>query len=127
MWPYNQQLEPPAPFIDIAIRHPHLSDRTRLVAAKLDTGADLSAIPQSVAAELQLLPAQTILVQSFDGSLTRIDTFAVAIEIAQARIRTIEVILIPDEHALIGRDILNHFYVQLNGPPLTFDLRLTPP
>lgn len=127
MWPYSKEVAPPVPFLDIVIRHPLTPDRMHRVTAKLDTGADISAIPQSIATALDLLPAQTILAQSFDGTLTRIDTYAVTVAIGQARIRTIEVILIPDEHALIGRDILNHFYVQLNGPPLTFDLRLSPP
>ncbi len=126
MWPYDKQLDPPAPFLEIIIRHPIASEQTRRIAAKLDTGADVSAIPQAVAAGLGLLPARTILVEGFDGSLTQIETYMVNIEIAQARFRMIEVILIPDEHALIGRDILNHFYARLNGPELTFDLRLTP-
>lgn len=85
----------------------------------------MSAIPQAVAADIGLLPARTILVEGFDGSLTRIETYVVKITIAQARFRMIEVILI-DEHALIGRDILNHFYGVPNGPELTFDLHLTP-
>jgi predicted aspartyl protease len=96
----------------------------RLVAAKIDTGADISAIPQAVASELKLLPAQTIVAESFDGSRTTIDTYAVTIEIVGARIRYIEVILITDNHALIGRDILNHFYTRLNGPDLTLELGL---
>lgn len=126
MWPYNQQLEPPAPFLDVVIRHPHTPEQMRRVAAKIDTGADLSAIPQAVATALDLLPAQTIVAESFDGSRTHIETYAVIMEVAQARFRYIEVILIPDEHALIGRDILNHFYAHLNGPELTLDLRLSP-
>ena len=126
MWPYNQQLEPPAPFLDVVIRHPHSPDQMHRVTAKVDTGADLSAIPQAVATELGLLPAQTIVAESFDGVRTRIETYAVIMEVAQARFRYIEVILIPDDHALIGRDILNHFYAHLNGPDLTFDLSLSP-
>ena len=125
MWPYNQQLEPPAPFLDVVIRNPHSPDQMHSVTAKVDTGADLSAIPQAVATALGLLPAQTIVAESFDGSRTRIDTYAVILEVAQARFRYIEVILIPDEHALIGRDILNNFYAHLNGPELTLDLRLS--
>ncbi len=125
MWSYNQQIDPPAPFLDVVIRHPYTPEQLRLVPAKLDTGADLSAIPQSIADELGLLPVQTITAESFDGTRTTLDTYAVTLEIAQARFRYIEVILIPEEHALLGRDILNHFYSRLNGPTLTFDLRLS--
>ncbi len=72
-----------------------------------------------------MLSAQTIVAESFDGVRTRIDTYAVTLEIAHARFRYIEVILIPDEYALIGRDILNPFYAHLNGPGLTLELRLS--
>ena len=126
MWPYNHEVDPPAPFLDVVILHPHTPDQMRRVTAKLDTGADLSAIPQAIADELGLLPVRTITAESFDGSRTSIDTYAVTLEIAPARFRHIEVILIPDEYALLGRDILNHFYAELNGPALTFDLRLEP-
>lgn len=125
MWPYNRQVDPPAPFLDIVIRHPYAPEESRCVPAKLDTGADISAIPQVIAAELGLLPAQTITAESFDGTRTLLDTYAVTIEIAQARFRYIEVILVPEDHALLGRDLLNHFYARLNGPVQTFDLRLS--
>lgn len=125
MWPYNQQLEPPAPFLDVVIRHPHSPEQLRRVTAKVDTGADLSAIPQVVATALGLLPAQTIVAESFDGSRTHVETYAVIMEVAKAHFRYIEVILIPDAHALIGRDVLNHFFTHLNGPDLTLDLSLS--
>ena len=125
MWSYNPQIDPPAPVLDVVIRHPYIPEQFRLVPAKLDTGADLSAIPQSIADELGLLPVQTITAEGFDGTRTTLDTYAVTLEIAKARFRYIEVILIPEEHALVGRDILNHFYARLNGPTLTFDLRLS--
>jgi predicted aspartyl protease len=125
MWPYNLQIDPPAPFLNIIVRHPYRPEQSRISPAKLDTGADLSAIPQAVADELALLPVQTITAESFDGTRTTLDTYAVTIEIAQVRFRYIEVILIPEDHVLLGRDILNHFYAHLNGPALTFDLRLS--
>ena len=126
MWPYNHQIEPPGPFLEIIIRHPRLPAKFQIVPAKLDTGADISAIPQRIVDELELLPVRTLLIEGYDGSQTAIDTYAVTIEAAKAPFRQTEVILIPEEHALLGRDLLNFFYIQLNGPTLTFDLRLAP-
>jgi hypothetical protein len=48
------------------------------------------------------------------------------VEPSPIRFRRLEVILIPEEYVLLGRDVLNHFYAHLNGPDLTFDLRLSP-
>lgn len=126
MWPYDQSFQPPAPFLNVLVCHPRTPERFRQVPAKLDTGADLSAIPQAVADELELLAARTILAESYDGALASVKTFLVILEAAQARFRHLEVILIPEDYALLGRDVLNHFYAYLRGPEFTFDLRLSP-
>lgn len=126
MWSYDQSLQPPAPFLDVLVRHPRQPDNCQQIRARLDTGADLSAIPQATAEALELLPARTILAEAYDGTQTRLRTFFIVLEVAQARFRRLEVILIPESYALLGRDVLNHFYVSLHGPDLTFDLRLSP-
>ena len=125
MWPYDQSAEPPAPVVDVMIRHPWESQKSRHVRAKLDTGADLSAIPQSVAGELGLLAIRTILVETYDGARSDIPTYFITLEVAQARFRRLEVILIPEDYVLLGRDVLNQFYTHLNGPDLTCDLQLS--
>lgn len=126
MWSYNQAVQPPAPFLEVIVRHPRISDKFQPISAKLDTGADLSAIPQNVADNLELLAARTILAEAYDGTQTSVETYAIILEVAKARFRQLEVILIPEDYALLGRDVLNHFYISLNGPDLTFDLQLSP-
>jgi hypothetical protein len=46
MWAYDQGEEPPAPYLDMVIRHPDDATKTLHLRAKVDTGADISAIPQ---------------------------------------------------------------------------------
>ena len=125
MWQYNQQIEPPAPFLELTIHHPQIASQSRTIAAKLDTGADVSAIPQQIATALALIPARTILVEGYDGTQSTIDTYIVIVQIGKTRFRNVEVILIPDDHALLGRDLLNFFYTKLNGPALTLALSLS--
>ena len=72
MTPYNRDIEPPAPFLDVTVEHPTTGQRLSF-PAKLD----------------------------------------------------MEVIVITEPHALLGRDVLNYFYTRLNGPDLTFDLSLS--
>lgn len=69
---------------------------------------------------------RTILVEAYDGTRESVKTYSIVLEVAQARFRQLEVILIPEDYALLGRDVLNHFYMHLNGPDLTFDPRLSP-
>ncbi len=123
MIPYNRHLEPPAPFVDVTVAHPITGQQLPL-PAKLDTGADLSAIPISAVEQLRLLPVRTISVTGYSGNVLPVLTYALALNLAEARFR-IEVIAIAEPYVLLGRDVLNYFYTRLNGPDLTFDLSLS--
>jgi len=48
------------------------------------------------------------------------------LEVAAAQFHHLEVVTIPEKYALLGRDALNYFYVQLNGPDLTFNMGTSP-
>jgi hypothetical protein len=41
MIPYQRDIEPPAPFLDVAVEHP-VTRQLLTFSAKLDTGADIS-------------------------------------------------------------------------------------
>ena len=125
MWPYNQNIDPPAPFLPVVVLHP-ITGESHTLVAKLDTAADISAIPETLRNNLNLNQAQTIPVEGYDGVRTSLPTYIITLELAGAQARHLEVIAIPEDHMLIGRDVLNHFYAKLNGPELTFDLSLAP-
>lgn len=54
MWRYNESEEPPAPFLAVTIHHPEAPHQTLQLQAKIDTGADISAIPVSIIGALGL-------------------------------------------------------------------------
>lgn len=122
MIPYNRDVEPPAPFLDVMVEHPTTGQRLPF-PAKLDTGADISAIPLAAVEQLRLLPIRAISVEGYGNKPTSVSTYAVALNVANARFR-MEVIVVAEPYALLGRDVLNYFYARLNGPDLTFDLSL---
>ncbi len=125
MIPYHRDIEPPAPFLDVTVEHPTSGQRLSF-PAKLDTGADISAIPVTVVEQLRLLPVRAISVEGYESKPMPVSTYAVALNVADARFR-MEVIAITEPYALLGRDVLNYFYARLNGPDLTFDLSLPAP
>ena len=63
MWPYDQSVHPPAPFLDVVLRHPANPQVTQRLPAKVDTGADISAVPLSIVNEFNLSRASTIPVE----------------------------------------------------------------
>jgi hypothetical protein len=96
------------------------------VPAQVDTGADISGIPQRLVDDLGLVAARLIPVAGYDDVHVLISTYIITMEIIDVRFRYLEVVPIPEQYALLGRDVLNHFYARLNGPDLTFDLSTSP-
>ena len=127
MWPYDRDVEPPAPFLRVLVHPPGHPDVAQSIRAKLDTGADVSAIPASLVEELGLRPESQLLIEGYDLRLVTLHTYYVALVVAQVRFRRLEVITFPEKYVLLGRDVLNHFYARLNGPELMFDLSPTLP
>ena len=126
MWSYNQEIDPPAPFLELIIRHPEEPTLAINILAKIDTAADVSAIPASLVNQLRLPPARKLLVEGYEGVPAFVVTYGAIFEVAQARFKGLRVVAFPDDYVLLGRDILNYFYVQLNGPDLTFKVSLKP-
>ncbi|MCB0153247.1 MAG: hypothetical protein KDF65_00525 [Anaerolineae bacterium] len=123
---YDREVVPPAPFVDLIIRHPDdLSQMTGL-KAKIDTAADISAIPATLITQLGLPLVSKLLVEGYDGIPTYVATYGARFEIEQSRFTSQEIIAIPETYALLGRDILNYFYLKLNGPDLTFAISREP-
>ncbi len=126
MWPYNRSVHPPAPFLEVVLHHPGNPQVTQNLPAKVDTGADISAIPFSTVDEFNLSRFSTIPVEGYDGQLSMVPTYAIGLYIADTYLGHLEVISIPETYVLLGRDVLNRFYIRLNGPDLTFDMSTSP-
>lgn len=123
---YDRSVHPPAPFVQVRILHPTTGQQDTL-PAKLDTGADISGIPGWAVDGLELVAARLIPVEGYDNVRVQLPTYIITLEVASARFRRLEVVPLPEKYALLGRDVLNHFYARLNGPALTFNLSLTLP
>lgn len=117
---YDVREQPPAAFIEIMVMN--LGAKVKQPArAKLDTGASVTVIPESLATTLDLKARGEILAQGFDGvgSWRKLDW--VSIEVAEFSVPT-EVIASSRDHVLLGRDVLNHFVITRDGKAQTFEM-----
>ncbi|ELS03983.1 Retroviral aspartyl protease [Xenococcus sp. PCC 7305] len=106
----------------IKLSNPLESSRSCQVKAIVDTGISMTCIPESVIVDLgKLLVYSRVKVRDANGNIRTAKTYMIDVAIADDKGQykylycNIEVVAIPKEYGLIGRDILNKHSVTLNS------------
>ena len=88
----------------------------------LDTGADLTLVPQTVLERLSIQPdpSRQYELRGFDGSTSFAQIVQLELIFLGKRFRG-PYLLIEQEYGIIGRNILNSVRLVLNGPMQTWD------
>jgi hypothetical protein len=68
---YDRSFNPPAPIAEVTILHPVTTTRRSTLPGKLDTGADLTVIPQQLVTQLRLTPKGRIWTTGYDGAYSQ--------------------------------------------------------
>lgn len=118
---YDLDYNPPAPTLKIRLANPVSSNSVEL-RAKLDSGADMTVIPQKAIGELRLIPAGRISISSFDGREGLRYTYYVDLSLDGFIFPMVEVIDAKRRDALLGRDVLNLTKTILDGKTLSFEI-----
>jgi len=118
---YSPNYSPPAPSIIVRVSKP-LSKRSLELQAKLDTGADMTVLPQRTISELGLIPASRVSVASFNGRELLRYTYFVNIRFNDFECRMVEVIGARRRDVLLGRDVLNEVKLVLDGKNLSLEV-----
>jgi len=118
---YDQRFDPPAPIISIKVANPN-SGNFELLRMQIDTGADISAIPEKLIKELKLTPVRYISSCDYKGRESQELTYFVNISFQEYDFNYTEVISSGEENALLGRDILNKLRLMLDGKALYFEI-----
>lgn len=120
---YNSSLlRPPGPVVNIVVRPMRRFSPLKTLPAELDTGADITVIPESLAVELQLKPKEPVLMLGYDENRVKRPTYRVDLEINEYVLHAIRVVAAPRDTILLGRDVLNHFVITLDGKAQTFEM-----
>lgn len=113
---YDASQDPPAPVARVTLRHPNgktISDIPLLI----DTGADITLLPRTAVERLGALEASPEQVEliGFDGSRSFASS-AIAEVIFLNRSFQGRYLVLEQEQGILGRDVLNHLVLLLDGP-----------
>ena len=108
---------PPAPFALVSVGRPDGTTRATDLPVKVDSGADRTVIPASLATELRLDEVERRQFEGLGGH--RITMALVRVLLAIRSCPEVEVSAAANDgepYILLGRDVLNNFRVVLDGP-----------
>lgn len=118
-WHFDRRLKPPFPVVEVALFAPWSSSTVLTEKLQIDSGSDKSGIPLSLIDSL--VPRPRVVdyeeVFDFDGNVIQdIPIYEVGIEIVGKTFKSIRVYGLNADLGFIGRDLLNIFFVSLDGP-----------
>lgn len=114
---YNTIYAPSAPFIPIAIDGYDSAKPPIIVQAFVDSGADGTMLPEDVLRAVGAEYQDTVRLRGAAGEVQQLDQYTVRIQIERETIHAVSAVAAAaGSEALIGRDVLNHLVVTLNGP-----------
>jgi len=123
MWFYDQTFLPPAPKLDVQVFLAGIRAQSVSLRAKLDIGAGVTVIPERLVTLLDLPSHDNTLARGYDGSHRLCPTYRIDLKFNGFEVDWIDCIATEREDVLLGRNILNLFFITLDGPNLTFDMK----
>lgn len=115
---------PPAPLARVTLRHPDTGAAVLDVPRLIDTGAEVTLIPQASVARLGVIPIADhhYELMGFDGSVSLAPVVPVELVFLRRTFRG-QFLVIEQEWGILGRNILNALSLLLDGPRLTWEER----
>jgi len=109
---------PPAPIIPIELS-PSFDPSNRIIeVALIDSGASISAITKNIVEVLDLDPIREVTVRGVTGDKT-LRVYPVNLTFHGRVFPNMTAICLEDvAYPIIGRDVLNNYYIYLKGPSL---------
>lgn len=119
---YDDELfSPPAPFAKVILRNPTTRTTLTDVPMLLDSGADVTLVPQFCLASLGIAPSadQQYELMGFDGSVSSASVVRLEM-VFLGRVFKGQYLVIDQAWGVLGRNIMNAISLLFDGPRLTW-------
>jgi len=119
---YDEHYSPPAPILPVAFRY---GERPWLgpLSAVVDTGADASIIPESIAEQLRATPLNPGHLETQWGELHPVTLYLLDIQVGDWQLPGVVVAGDPETNEIVlGRNVLNKLPLLLDGPQQQTDV-----
>ncbi len=120
---YDPTFSPPAPVADVIVAHPTTGASRGPLRGKLDSGADVTVIPDRLVAQLGMTPKRYVWTRSYDGTYSRRPVYYVRLIVEGFDLASVRCVAADRANTLLGRNVLNRFIITLDGKNLTFELK----
>jgi hypothetical protein len=113
----TSRFAPPAPVAEVTLRNPTGGERVSGIMLLMDTGADVTLLPQKAIQQIGLLAVrgEHYELMGFEGSKS-LAPVAVLDLVFLKRVFRGRYLLIEEDIGVLGRDVLNHMGLLLDGP-----------
>jgi Aspartyl protease len=122
MPPYDdRRFVPPAPIARVVVRHAERQQSMGDVPMLIDSGADATLLPTFAVSSLGLEgTGERYQLVGFDGTMSESEAVYASLAISGRNFRG-RYLLTDAEVGVIGRDILNHLRLLLDGPAMNWE------
>lgn len=119
----SERYSPAAAVATVSVRNLASGASVDEVSMVLDSGADISALPKAVVDALTLAVGDRAYeVMAYDNTVRECPTVRAEVVFMRGHFKGQFIVLDLDD-GVLGRNILNHFIVTLDGPSLEWEVR----
>lgn len=118
-FPYDETYDPAMPVVDVLVDG-YAGRPRRAVIALVDSGADGTMLPIDVLEVVAAAYEDTVRMRGVLGDSEQVDRYTVAIHLGPLVLHGVNAVASPSgSESVLGRDVLNHLLLTLNGPANT--------